>query len=164
VRTHDFCELMCRFPTGVAIVTSINDQGRPYGMTCSSLASVCLSPPTLLVCLRTSSATFGAVRTRRGFAVNVLDTGGRTAADLFSSAEPDRFARVGWRLSPDGLPWLIEHTAATADCRVVRTETVGDHTVVFGELRQLHVWDSQPLLYGMRRFLMPAPDALQSTR
>jgi flavin reductase (NADH) len=164
VRTDDFRELMCRFPTGVAIVTSINEQGRPSGMTCSSLASVCLSPPTLLVCLRTSSATFAAVRTRLAFAVNVLDTGGRHAADLFSSPEPDRFAKITWRLSPNGLPWLVEHTAATADCTVVRTEPVGDHTVVFAEPRQAHVWDGQPLLYGMRRFLMPASDILQPAR
>jgi flavin reductase (NADH) len=121
-------------------------------MTCSSLASVCLVPPTLLVCLRTASATYAAVRACHRFAVNLLHSGGRQAAEVFSTPRPDRFATVRWQWSGAGLPWLVEDAAAVADCEVVATAAMGDHTVVFGEVRKLVLTGGCPLLYGMRGF------------
>ncbi|MGW7793609.1 flavin reductase family protein, partial [Streptomyces tricolor] len=59
----DFRDLMSRFPSGVTVVTARGPGGEPVGMTCSSVASVCTDPPTLLVCLRSDSATLAAVRT-----------------------------------------------------------------------------------------------------
>src|SRR5439155_979792 len=47
-----FRAMMSAFPTGVAVVTTTDADGRPHGMTCSSVCSVTLEPPTLLVCLR----------------------------------------------------------------------------------------------------------------
>ena len=151
-RVDDFRELMSRFPTGVAVVTTMRPDGRPCGMTCSSLVSACLAPPTLLVCLRTDSTTCAAVRARGRFAVNLLGAGGRHAAELFSSARPERFDEVRWELSAAGLPWLLDGGAGAADCLVVDALAVGDHTVVVGEVLQLATGSGPPLLYGLRRF------------
>ncbi|MGH3530178.1 MAG: flavin reductase family protein, partial [Pseudonocardiaceae bacterium] len=52
VTPDDFRTLMSVFPTGVAVVTTLGQDGSPQGMTCSALASVTPYPPTLLVCLR----------------------------------------------------------------------------------------------------------------
>ncbi len=146
-------EMMSRYPTGVAIVTCLDPHGTPCGMTCSSLVSVCLDPPTLLVCLRTASATSVAIGGHASFAVNLLDVGGRDVAQLFSSPIADRFVHVRWQRSPGGQPWLVDHAVAVADCSVVHSVAIGDHTVVFGEVVDLAVWGrSPPLLYGMRRY------------
>jgi flavin reductase (NADH) len=153
VSAEKFRQLMSRFPTGVAVVTSLDLHGLPRGMTCSSLASVCLNPPTLLVCLRTGSATYAAVQRHGAFAVNLLHAGGRGTAELFAAPIVNRFAQVRWRSSGNGLPWLVDDAAAIADCRVVRSVPAGDHTVVLGELIELGVGDDiPPLLYGMRRY------------
>ena len=45
----DFRAFMCTFPSGVAVVTAEDTGGRPFGMTCSSVSCVAMSPPTLLV-------------------------------------------------------------------------------------------------------------------
>jgi flavin reductase (DIM6/NTAB) family NADH-FMN oxidoreductase RutF len=148
-----FRELMSRFPTGVAVVASVDARGAPSGMTVTSLASVCLNPPTLLVCLRTGSTTLATVQHRGGFAVNLLHARARSTAELFAAPVADRFARVRWRLSGNGLPWLVDDAAAMADCRLVRQIQVGDHTVVLGEILHLAIERHGPLLlYGMRRF------------
>jgi flavin reductase (DIM6/NTAB) family NADH-FMN oxidoreductase RutF len=152
VRPADFRELMSRFPTGVAVVTAIDGRGEPQGMTCSSLASVCMEPPTLLVSLRTTSATCAAVRACGTFAINLLHRDGRHAAEVFSTPRTDRFETVHWRGTANGLPWLHTDSAAVADCEVVETKVVGDHTVVFGEVRGLDLAEGWPLLYGMRAF------------
>src|SRR5207244_10797956 len=46
-----FRQLLGRFATGVTVVTTRDLRGRPIGMTASSVASVSLDPPLLLVCV-----------------------------------------------------------------------------------------------------------------
>lgn len=154
-----FREFMSRHPTGVAIVTSVDRSGRPHGMTCSSVTSVCLSPPTLLVCLRTTSRTCGAVRERRGFAVSVLARDAECLAKTFAfPTTVDRFDMVSWEFSPEGLPWFTSGVTASADFTCVRLMEVGDHTIAFGEFKASRIISGQPLLYGMRRFFGPPAD------
>lgn len=64
VSRDEYRDLMCSFPTGVTVVTTLDAAGEPFGMTCTSMTSVTLRPPTLLVCLRVGSATLEAVRNR----------------------------------------------------------------------------------------------------
>ncbi|WP_438289712.1 flavin reductase family protein [Streptomyces sp. HUAS TT7] len=143
---------MSSFPTGVAVVTTLDTEGLPRGMTCNSVASVTLTPPTLLVSLRAGSATLEAVVAHGSFAVNLLHSGGQRTAELFAGPDPDRFSRVCWRRSPSGLPHLADAAFAVADCRVSGLLDVGDHTVVFGEVGAISHADGTPLLYGLRRF------------
>ncbi|MFI9841235.1 flavin reductase family protein [Nonomuraea sp. NPDC051941] len=77
-----------------ALVASVDGEGRPHGLTCDSLTSITLSPPTLLVSVGGGSGTLEAVLSRRAFAVNLLHDGGPRAAELFSSATPGPFTRV----------------------------------------------------------------------
>src|SRR3990170_7022726 len=95
----DFREMMASFPTGVSVVTAQDGIAPPCGMTCSSLCSLSVNPPTLLVCLRSDSRTLGAVVGSGAFAVNLLHGGAQSVASLFASDVPDRFQRVSWRPS-----------------------------------------------------------------
>ncbi|GAA3672000.1 hypothetical protein GCM10022224_040200 [Nonomuraea antimicrobica] len=149
-----FRSLMAGFPTGVCVVTTMGAQGRPWGMTCSSLCSVSLDPPTLLVCLRDGSPTLDALVRRETFTVNLLHHSARRTAELFASGAQDRFARVRWSEPADsGGPHLPDDSHVIADCRVSRAELINDHVVVFGEvLRVAVVSMRRPLLYGLRRY------------
>lgn len=153
--TAEFRALMTQFPTGVAIVTTTDEAGRPWGMTCSSLCSVTLSPPTLLVCLRAGSPTLAAMLDRTTFTVNLVHDNAQAVAELFASGDPDRFDAVAWDLSPDAAgPHLWRDAHAIADCRITRREVVGDHIVVFGETYRVSMRTEgrSPLLYGRRQF------------
>ncbi|MEU0486406.1 flavin reductase family protein [Streptosporangium sp. NPDC006013] len=156
-----FRSLMSAFPSGVAIVTTAEPGGRPWGMTCSSVCSVALDPPTLLVCVRRPSPTLKAMLKLSTFTVNLLHDRARYAAELFASGTPDRFERVRWRTEPSfGGPHLVDEAHAFADCRVTRTVEVGDHTVVFGQVFRVEQRArAVPLLYGLREYSSwsPAP-------
>lgn len=153
VEVDDYRLLMSSFPTGVAIVTSIGWDMLPRGATCSSLSSVTLAPPTLLVCLKTGSSTLDAIRTRNCFAVNLLHARARRTAEIFSYPVDDRFAHVRWRpTGTEGLPWLVTDALAVAECSVAGLFVVGDHTVVLGEVTGVEILSGVPLLYGMRQF------------
>lgn len=155
--------LMSAFPTGVAVVTAVGRAGRLHGLTCTSLTSVTLSPPTLLVCLDIRSGTLDAARHAGCFAVNLLHERARRAAEVFSTPRRDRFAQVAWRPSArTGQPWLMQDAFALAECVVVDMSLVGDHAVVFGEVVHVEQAAATPLLYGMRRFTCwPADEPAQ---
>ncbi|HEX2419433.1 MAG TPA: flavin reductase family protein [Micromonosporaceae bacterium] len=153
--SEDFRSLMGTFPTGVAVVTAMNSSGQPRGMTCSSLCSVSLTPPILLVCLRHGSSTLEAVLDQGRFSVNLLHSESQVVAELFASAAAlERFHRVDWHMDPDGCgPHLTVDAHSIADCEVSTMQHVGDHAVVFGTvLRISRQNDQSPLLYGLRRF------------
>jgi flavin reductase (NADH) len=160
VEPAEFRTLMASFPSGVAVVTATGRAGRPWGMTCSSVCSVSLDPPTLLVCLRAGSVTLAALLQHSAFTVNFLHDGAQDTAELFASGAPDRFDRVTWRAGPGG-PGLPEAAHAIADCRVVAAESVGDHVVVFGGVFGIEQSAGhRPLLYGRRTYAsFPSPTA-----
>ncbi|WP_191298988.1 flavin reductase family protein [Lentzea cavernae] len=145
---------MAAFPTGVAVVTTFGLGAEPWGMTVSSLSSVSVDPPTLLVCLRDSSPTLDALVWNGSFTVNLLHHEARPAAELFSSGDPERFRQVVWERPLDvGGPHLVDDAHAAADCVVDHMHRIGTHVVVFGKVqRVVHRSGLQPLLYGMRTY------------
>ncbi|MEU7582050.1 flavin reductase family protein [Streptomyces sp. NPDC041068] len=149
-----FRSMMSGFPSGVGVVTSTGHDGAPRGMTCSSVSSVSLDPPTLLVCLRHGSPTLEAILERGTFAVNLLHEGAQEVAKLFASGNPERFRMTPWEQATDaGGPHLVDDAHTIADCDVVMTHRTGDHVTVFGEARLITRRHAvAPLLYGLREF------------
>jgi|SRR6266536_222062 len=153
VRQAGYRDFMSSFPSGVAVVTSTDQRGQPFGFTCSSLCSVTLEPPTLLICVRNDSGTLAALRSKGAFAVNLLHDRGRRAASVLASGLADRFDHVCWEASGAlQLPYLVQDAHSVAECRITSSTTVGDHTVVFGEVSNVTCRQDVPLLYCFRRF------------
>lgn len=157
--TGEYRTFMSSFPTGVAVVTALDRHGTPHGLTCTSIASVTLVPPTLSVCLDVRSGTLRAIADQGAFAVNLLHAAGRRAAEVFCSAVADRFSMVAWQPSYlVGLPWLHGDAFALAECRVSGTVPVGDHQIVLGQVVGLINAPENPLLYGRRQFTSWLPE------
>jgi len=155
VKADDFRELMAGFPSGISVLTTIDADGDPTGLTCTALCAVSLEPPLVLVCIHNGSRTLKAIADLRRFAVNLLHAQGRRAAEEFSGSGPDRFSAVQWApLNEAGLPCLTEHAHAVAECVVASTTVAGDHTVVIAEVVGVERIDSRlPLVYGMREYV-----------
>ena len=136
----------------MAVVTTLDAAGSPQGMTCTSLASVTVATPTLLVSLRHGNATLAAVSERASFVVNLLSSAAAGTARLFAAPVPHRFARIRWRPSANGGPWLVDDALGVADCTAVGSADVGDHRVVFGQVTHVLMRDGSPLLYGRRQY------------
>lgn len=167
IEPGEFRSLMSTFPTGVSVITTGRAGVGTWGLTCSSVASVSLDPPTLLVCLRQGSRTLEPLLRMGTFAVNLLHDQARATAELFASSAPDRFDRVDWELGPaHGGPHLVADAHAIADCRISKTVPVGDHVVVFGEIHRVIQElpdEARPLLYGMRRFTHLPAESVKRT-
>jgi flavin reductase (DIM6/NTAB) family NADH-FMN oxidoreductase RutF len=140
-----FRQVMSHFASGVTVVTTEHD-GQLYGMTVSSFTSLSLVPPLVLVCIDQRVVSHEALLGAGRFAVNVLERRQEHLSRRFASREPDRFAGVGYHISPLGLP-LLEGALATIECRVFSTAPGGDHSIIVGEVLEIAVGEGEPLLY-----------------
>lgn len=134
VRYHAFREIMGSFASGVSVVTTLDEHGRPYGLTCSAVCSVSAKPPLLLCCVETPSRTLDAIREQGCFVTNFLDAQARDVSVLFASREEDKLSHVQWRPSTTvGMP-VLDRTLAHAECVVHDLVLAGDHVIVLGRL------------------------------
>jgi flavin reductase (DIM6/NTAB) family NADH-FMN oxidoreductase RutF len=149
-----FKTIMASFPSGVAIMTSVDDEGRPQGLTLNATCSVSLSPPLLLACLDRGSNTLQAVRSSGRFAVNYLAAGRSDLSDRFASSAADKFSGINWRRSAAGLPVLYRDVVAHAECTVENEIEAGDHVVILGAVvaGSADPEGTQPLLYFRRTY------------
>lgn len=140
-------QLTARMPTGVGVATAFDTEARPWGMTCTSLATVANDPPTILVCLRSGSPSLDAVLTAGEFALNILPREARVAAELFASEAPDVFDRVDWTV-PRGAtgPHLRTDAHTVANCAVVGHASHGDQVVVFARVCEVLLKPTVPTL------------------
>jgi flavin reductase (DIM6/NTAB) family NADH-FMN oxidoreductase RutF len=150
-----FRGFMAGHPSGVVVVTTVGADGAPHGLTCSSLCSVSLEPPLLLVCIANGSRTLRAVVSSGMFAVNLLHEDARQAAHTFATNLPNRFGAITWGLTGGArLPRLDRDAHAVAECSVREVVVAGDHTVLIGEACRIEsLGPTAPLVYGMRRYL-----------
>ena len=90
-----FFQIMSAFPTGVAIVTTVEEDGTPRGLTTNAVTSVSADPPILLVCVDKDSRTLPALRASRRFVVNFMRDDHAEICALFASKADNKFAIGG---------------------------------------------------------------------
>lgn len=132
VEREVFFEIMSAFPTGVAIVTTVGEDGAPRGLTTNSFTSISADPPIVLVSLDRESRTLPAIRASGRFVVNLMRHDCEEVCRLFASRADDKFARVAWLPGAGGVPILHEGTVAHAECTVLQEIEIGDHVVFTG--------------------------------
>src|SRR5436190_20882260 len=93
---RDFRNALGTFGTGVTIVTAMTADGKPYGVTCNSFASVSLNPPLVLWSLGMFSQGLSIFQNASHFTVNILDVSQEALALQFSKSSGDKFAGVSW--------------------------------------------------------------------
>lgn len=141
-----FRQLLGRFTTGVTVVTTRDPAGRPVGMTASSVASVSLHPPLVLVSVDQASDMHPALRAAPRFVLNVLAADQEAISRRFAAEHPDRFDGIGYRESRHGLP-VLDGVLASIECDKRAEAPGGDHTVFFGLVTGGSVSEGRPLLY-----------------
>ncbi len=132
VSREEFVAIMSAFPTGVAIVTTLDADGTPRGLTTNAVTSVSADPPILLVCVDRDSRTLPALVARKRFVVNFMRDDHEAVCRVFASKADDKFADVAWTAGRDGVPVLHEGAIAHAECETLDELVIGDHVVVTG--------------------------------
>jgi flavin reductase ActVB len=137
----------------LTIVTTSDTAGRRWGFTASSVSSVSLDPPLVLVSLSNNSSCRRALTETREFLINVLGEQHRDVARTFARRGIDRFAGYDFGIwTGSQLPFLLD-ASAVFRCTIIGWIPVGDHQLVIGELTGVRTGDSKkPLLWHRREF------------
>ncbi|MCB1696111.1 MAG: flavin reductase family protein [Halioglobus sp.] len=136
-----------RFATGICIISTVTDSGRPLGLTANSFASVSLDPPLVLWSLQNNSDVFAEFSTPQFFAINVLAKehhghSGRYAKKGDHLLDPEHFTPGKF-----GAP-IVHGALVSFECELHATHDGGDHLIIVGRVRDMQRReDGEPLLF-----------------
>lgn len=134
------------WPTGVAVITTLDAEERPYGLTANALTSLSVNPPQVLICVDRRAASLPVILASRLFCVNFLAEGQEDVARIFASKQDYKFGDFDWHRLPNGLP-VIDGSLAQIGCEVVAVHDGGDHRIIVGSVAHIGIHGGNPLVF-----------------
>ena len=147
IESGDFRKVLGKYPTGVTLVSSKDDQG-PFAMVIGALGSVSLDPPLVQFMPAKESGTWSRIKKTGRYCVNVLGEQQLDLSNSFFNKDKDPFEAIHWSESTLGSP-IIEGCVAWIDCLIGDVHEAGDHYIVIGEVKAIGATekDEGPLLF-----------------
>src|SRR5687768_12197032 len=147
IDSRAFRQTVGLFATGVTVIAlEVDNQVR--AMTANSFTSLSLDPPLVLFCLGKGTRAGLAIEDASGFSVNILQEQQQSLSLYFAGTwkeeAPPSFTFVEWEGAP-----RLEGCAAALGCDVHAVYEGGDHWIVVGRVRAMHVADGPvaPLVF-----------------
>ncbi|QUS42156.1 flavin reductase [Tardiphaga alba] len=139
---------------GVSVITV--GRGKDItGMTVTSVSSLSVDPPTLIVSVNRQSSSWPLLQRYGAFGVNILSADQLDIAERFSGKDglkgAARFSGAQWLTRATGVP-LLAGALAAIDCEVEEVIERHSHAIVIGRVREvvnavphtaLTYWDGQ---------------------
>src|ERR1700743_2932396 len=154
---RDFRNALGTFATGVTITTAVTREGKPYGLTCNSFASVSLNPPLVLWSLGMFSNGLAIFQAASHFTVNILGASQQELANKFAKSSGEKFVGVDWKPGLGNAPVLAD-SVANFQCRAANRYYGGGHLIFLGAVEAYAYNRKEPLLFargGYGRFVPP---------
>lgn len=142
-----------RYATGVTIVTCLDAEGAPVGLTANSFSSLSLAPPLVLWSLRRESPNLAAFEQATHFVVNVLAESQVDLSRRFAAPIDDRFSQGTWSTGAGGAP-VLSGCAAVFECATHARLDGGDHRLYIGRVLRLADLSVTPLLFYSGHYRM----------
>jgi flavin reductase (DIM6/NTAB) family NADH-FMN oxidoreductase RutF len=159
VDSVSFRRALGQFASGVTVVTTVDRDRNPLGLTVSSFCSVSLDPPLVLVCIDNRSETHDGFEATGVFGVSILAEGQEDWSDRFAFGGAEKFTAAALDTGEHLVP-LVPGALAHLECRVSGALPGGDHTIYVGEVLRLSISPGRPLMYhasGYRRLRSEPP-------
>jgi flavin reductase (DIM6/NTAB) family NADH-FMN oxidoreductase RutF len=141
VSSGDFRGAMRHLAGGVSVITV--GRGRDItGMTVTSVSSLSVDPPTLIVSINRESSSWPLLKRHGFFGVNILTADQFDVAERFTGKGglkgAARFAGAQWTTRASGVPLLVGALAAI-DCEVEDIVERHSHAIVIGRVLDIQV-------------------------
>ena len=142
----DLRRCLASFVTGVTVMTVLDADGKPVGLTANSFSSLSLDPPLIVWSLRTNSSSMPIYQQAQRFVVNILADDQVDISNRFAKSAPDRFNGVSFQPGIDGVP-LIDGCIAYLECKLEATYPGGDHLLFVGRIERIQQTERAPLAF-----------------
>lgn len=147
-----FRDLFANWPAGVAVVTCIGTDGKPYGFTASSVISVSMEPPLMLFALKRGARSFPHFYEADSFAVNALTADQEDLSTRFSTPHPDRFGDLAYGPGENTGAPVLDGAWGRIECVTHARHDGGDHVLFVGRIVSIEYSDAEPLVYHRRGY------------
>jgi flavin reductase (DIM6/NTAB) family NADH-FMN oxidoreductase RutF len=136
ISSGDFRGAMRHLTGGVSVITA--GRGKDItGMTVTSVSSLSVDPPTLIVSLNREASSWPLVKRQGFFGVNILAADQLEVAERFTGKGglkgAERFAGAQWVTRVSGVPLLVGALSAI-ECEVEETIERHSHAIVIGRV------------------------------
>jgi len=130
----DFRSAMRQLTGGVSVITA--GRGRDIsGMTVTSVSSLSVDPPALIVSVNRAASSFPLLKRYGFFCVNILTSDQLDIAERFTGKDglkgAERFTGAEWTTRASGVPLLVGALAAI-DCEVEEIVERHSHAIIIG--------------------------------
>ena len=139
--SHDFRNAMRRLTGGVSVITA----GIGWdisGMTVTSVSSLSVDPPALIVSINREASCWPLVKRYAFFGVNILTSDQTDIAERFTGKGglkgAERFAGAHWTTRVSGVP-LLTDALAVIDCGVEDMIERHSHAIVIARVLDIAV-------------------------
>ena len=149
-------QVLGSFVTGVTVITTLDANGKPHGLTANSFSSVSLDPPLILWSQSLEAPSHPVFRDGERFVVNILADDQVEISQRFSRGGADKFAGCSTRPGLGSVP-LLGGCSAYLECRRISSFPGGDHMIFLGEVERIERTGRQPLVFGGGRYLVAQP-------
>ena len=122
-----------RFCYGIYLITLVSD-GKDNGMIASWVAQCSHEPPMVTIAIRKDRLSHEQILQGGRFCINVLPSVAIKFLSRFKQADWEhKFDGLEYHRSQQGAPVLAQ-AIGYLDCRVVDTNSMGDHTLFIGQI------------------------------
>lgn len=139
---------MRRLAAGTCAVT-VRNGDQIDGLTATSVTSLSMEPPSLLISVRSASRIMDMLRREKRFTVHILGDGQSHEANAFAGrlGSEARATLVDWHHEP-GARQRLSGATCHIDCKAARFIPVFSHVLVVGLVESVEIGESsQPLVY-----------------
>ena len=144
-------QVLGAYPTGVAVITALDEDGVPAGMVVGTFTSVSLDPPLVGFLPDKGSTSWPRIEKAGRFAVNVLGSDQQQLCRQVAG-KGDKFAGVDFAVSDHGLP-VLAGALAIIECTIHSVTEAGDHWFVLGNVLRMEApRDSDQMLFHRGRY------------
>ena len=122
---------MRRYIYSVSIMSNKDNADNPNAITVSSVTSISMDPPSLLICINKSSRIHDTIELGSKFCINLLNSNQENLSNICSDEDmyDQRFKDKNWNL--DDIPFL-QNAQANIFCKVDKLTSYHTHTIVVG--------------------------------
>ena len=152
------------FATGVTVITGIDQNGKPVGITISSFNTVSLNPPLVLWSIGSQSDLCNSFRIGQKQLIHVLDVNQKDLALVFAKQLDKNNIQMEHQIKPSGLMRLA-NCLAYFECETIAVHEGGDHHIIVARVLSIEQdSDRHPLLFAQSQFNQLALDPEGSTK
>ena len=144
---------MRAYVNSVSVLSAKDSDGNLYAMTVSSVISMTMNPPTLLVSVNNTTRILATLDEGSGIAVNLLTNNQKTVAEVCSDkfSVSKRFNYTDWNVND--IPYLV-NAQVNLFCEIEKVLPYYTHSIVLARVVDLKQNDLDgPLLYSQGKFL-----------